>query len=157
MQKDAIIIPVTIRADFQGGGSSGGDGGGNIAVAKMNSNGSHVPKNEQDEKTKKAASKAKSAANAAGAILAKAIGQTASLAMQGYGDITGDYTTGQNLQTTVSEAGSIVAAIKLGPVGIATYGLNKAVQAYQYKSERKKSEARSKFIQQRVYGTTWKS
>lgn len=150
-KKNAIIIPIILQASTNG--TAGATGGEN--APKSSENQQKNP--EQKKDPKKAETLAKSAGNAAKAIVAKVAGQTASLALSGYGDLTGNYVQGANIQTAVKETASIAAAVSLGPVGIALYAVDKGVQAFRYESEMRKSEMRSNFARQRVYGTTKKS
>lgn len=150
-EKNAIIIPIILQASTNG--TAGATGGENAPNPSENQQ-----KNpEQKKDPKKAESLAKSAGNAAKAIVSKVAGQTVSLALSGYGDITGNYVAGANIQTAVKEASNIAAAVSMGPVGIALYAIDKGVQAFRYESEMRKSEMRSSFARQRVYGTTKKS
>ena len=89
-------------------------------------------------------------------IISRVASQTASLALQGYGNITGNYVEGQNLQVAVSEVGKIAGAVAMGWVGVALYAADKGVLAFNYVSDLKKSERQSAFAQKRVYGTTVK-
>ena len=143
-EKGTIVIPITIVAegggDFQSGQKS---------VESM-------PSNDIDRNQKQAEEKAKTNTNAAKALVSRIASQSASLAMQGYGDITGNYVQGSNLQLAVTETGKAVSAVALGWVGVAMYAVNKGVQAFNYTSELKKSEQQAKFSQKRVYGTTVK-
>ena len=149
--KKAIVIPVTLLTYVDG--TKGSSGSENDPKS-----GENQPKNTGKKKDpKKAETLAKSAGNAAKAIVAKVAGQTLSLAMSGYGDITGNYVAGANIQTAVKEATNLAGAITLGPAGIALYAVDKGVQAFRYESEMRKSEMRSNFARQRVYGTTKKS
>ena len=98
-EKGTIIIPITLVAE---GGGTVSDG-----VENLDSESSI---NDSDKNQKKAEERAKSNANAAKAIISRVASQTASLAMQGYGDITGNYVEAQNLQVAVTEAGKIAGA-----------------------------------------------
>ncbi len=147
-ERNSIIIPVTLMVSGDGGGGSDSD-------VVINENG--VPQNGQDTKQKQAKEKATSKTNPAKAIASKIAGETLSLALSGYGDITGNYVDGQNLQVAVSEASKIAGAVAMGWVGAALYVVDKAVQGFNYASQLKKSEMQAKFNQKRVYGTTVKS
>lgn len=150
MEKDAIIIPVTLLvSDDEDNVSS--PSSNNTRTEKKQKN------NEQPNGANKAETLAKSTANVAKAIVTKVAGQMVSLALSGYGDITGNYVAGANLQTVVKETTNIAAAVSMGPVGIALYAVDKWVQAFRYESEMRKSEMRASFNRQRVYGTTKKS
>jgi hypothetical protein len=145
-EKGTIVIPITLMFEGENGAVSNAvEGGGDTASA-----------NDSDKAQKKAEERAKSNANAAKAIISRVASQTASLAMQGYGDITGNYVEAQNLQVAVTEAGKIAGAISLGWVGAALYVVDKGVQAFNYVSDLKKSERQAAFAQKRVYGTTRK-
>lgn len=145
-EKGAIVIPITLVAESANNAVSDG----------VESVGGQNTINENDEAQKKAKNQAKSNANAAKAIISRVASQTTSLALQGYGDITGNYIEGQNLQLAISEGGKIAGAIALGWVGAAIYAVDKGVQAFNYAAELKKSERQSSFAQKRVYGTTVK-
>lgn len=144
-EKGTIIIPITLVAE---GGGTVSDGVENVSNT--------TSMNDSDKNQKKAEEKAKANTNAAKAIISRVASQTASLALQGYGDITGNYTEGQNIQLAVSEAGKIAGAVAMGGVGIALYAIDKGVQAFNYASELKKSNRQVEFAQKRVYGTTIK-
>lgn len=147
-EKNAIIIPITLQASTDGAAES----------KNATKSGENQQKSTNKKKDpKQAESLAKSASNAAKAIVSKVAGQTVSLALSGYGDITGNYVAGANIQTSVREAANIAAAVSMGWVGIALYAVDKGVQAFRYESELRKSEMRSNFARQRVYGTTQKS
>lgn len=109
---------------------------------------------ENNKAQKKATENAKSDKNIAKAIVMGAAKKTVGLALSNYGNITGDYTTGQNISTAVSEGMAIYSAVKLGPVGIAAYVVDKGVQAFNYVAEIKRSQRESEFKSQRVYATT---
>ena len=89
-------------------------------------------------------------------MLTRAAAQAVSLALSGWGDVTGSYVTGQNIQTAISEAGKIGEALSMGWAGVAVYAVDKGFQAFKYVSDLKKSEARAEFAQKRVYGSTVK-
>ncbi len=148
-EKNSIIIPITLVAE--GGGSNGTTDNTNPVGQQ-----SQEQQNDVDKKQKKAAARAQGN-NAAKAIISHVASQTVALALNGYGDITGNYVQGQNLQLAVSEAGKIAGAISMGWVGVVLYAVDKGVQAFNYASEMKKSEMQSAFAQKRVYGTTVKS
>ncbi len=152
-QKGAIIIPITLVAE--GGGSNSTESFQSI-LSGASPSASPSP-NKGDASQKKAEAQAKSSDNIANAVLARVAAHTLNLAMSGWGDIMGNYVTGQNIQTWISEVGKIASALKLGPAGMAFYALDKGVQAFKYVGELKKSEARAEFAQKRVYGTTVKS
>lgn len=145
-EKNAIIIPITLLAE-----------GGGVENASAQSKTPALPKNEQEKKQDTAMTTAKSIGNASKAILVHAASQTAALALSGYGDITGNYVQGANIQTAISETGKIASAIALGWVGVATYAIDKGVQYFNYTAQMKKNERDAAFKQQRVYGTTMKS
>lgn len=145
MAEKEIIIPITLVA-------SGDSAESGVGTSTDN----NQPQNEQDKKDKKAGKDAGAAENPAKAILTKAIGETLSLALNNFGDITGDYVAGQNLQTAVSEGTKLVSAISMGPAGIAVYAIDKGVQAFNYFSSIKKSDKQAAFAQKRIYGTTMK-
>ena len=144
-EKNAIIIPITLIAE---GGGKISDGVEEVSIYSSG--------NDSDKNQKKAEAKAKGNANAAKAIISRVGSQSASLALQGYGDITGSYVDGQNLQVVVSEIGKIGSAIALGWAGVAIYAVDKGVQAFNYVADLKKSEQQAKFAQKRVYGSTVK-
>jgi hypothetical protein len=144
-EKGTIIIPITLVAEGGGAVSDGVE-----SVSKEPS------MNDSDKAQRKAEERAKANASAAKAIISRVASQTASLALQGYGDITGNYVEGQNLQVAVSEAGKIAGAIALGWTGVALYAIDKGVQAFNYTADLKKSARQSAFAQKRVYGTTVK-
>lgn len=144
-EKGTIIIPITLVAE----------GGGTVSDG-VESVGGEPSMNDIDNNQKKARDRAKANTNAAKTIISRVASQTASLALQGYGDITGNYVEGQNLQVAVSEAGKIAGAVALGWVGVALYAVDKGVQAFNYVSDLKKSERQAAFAQKRVYGTTIK-
>ena len=148
-EKNSIIIPITLVAE---------SGGVSPSTENTNPTGgqSQTQSNDVDVKQKKAAGRAQGS-NAAKAIISKVASQTVSFALNGYGDITGNYTQGANLQLAVSEAGKIAGAISMGWAGVALYAVDKGVQAFNYTAEMKKSEMRAEFAQKRVYGTTVKS
>lgn len=145
-EKGSIVIPVSLLVESSGAVTDGVE-----SVKKTPSN------NDVDNAQKKAEQRAKSNANAAKSIISRVASQTASIALQGYGDITGNYVEGQNLQTAVTEIGKIAGAVALGPVGLGLYAVDKAVQWYNFEAERKKSERDSAFAQKRVYGSTTKA
>ncbi len=149
VQKDAIIIPVTLMVT-EGTGSTKTNNAADAATTQ-----NATPPNMQDEKQKQAGTNAFS--SGAKAVLSHVGGQVLSNALQGYGDITGDYVSGQNLQVAVSETAKIVGAASMGIPGMIIYGVDKGVQAFNYYSQLKRSEAQAQFAQKRVYGTTHKS
>lgn len=148
-QRDSIIIPITLMVS--GGGSE-------IDAAAQSPTGQNEKQtNTQDENQKKAGQNAAGENNAAKAIASKVAGQTLSLALEGYGDVTGNYVAGNNLQVAINEGSKLAAAVSLGGVGLALYAVDKGVEAFRYASNLKKSETQAKFAQKRVYGTTVKS
>lgn len=150
-QKGTIVIPITLVAE--GGGSNSTE-----SFQSILSGASPSPSvNKSEKNQKKAEAQGKSSANIANAVLARAVAHTFNLAMSGWGDITGNYVTGQNIQTGISEGGKLVAALNMGPAGMAVYAVDKGIQAFKYVGELKKSEARAEFAQKRVYGTTVKA
>lgn len=150
-QKGTIVIPITLVAE--GGGSEATESFQSILSGASSS--PSVNKGEKNQK--KAEAQGKSSSNVARAVIVSATAKIASLALSGYGDITGDYVTGQNIQTAIGEGGKLLASISMGPWGMAAYGVDKGIQAFQYYGSLKKSEARAEFAQKRVYGTTLKS
>ena len=152
-QKGTIVIPITLVAE--GGGSESTESFQSILSGASPS--SSPSPHKGDKSQKKAEAQAKASDNIANAVLARAAAHTLNLAMSGWGDITGNYVTGQNIQTGINEISKIGAAVQLGPAGMAFYALDKGVQAFKYVGELKKSEARAEFAQKRVYGTTVKS
>lgn len=103
---------------------------------------------------KKVVAAARSDNNVAKAIVSNMAKKTVNLALNNYGNITGDYTTGQNISGAISEGLALFSAVKLGPVGIAAYAVDKGVQAFNYVAEMKRSQRESEFKSQRVYATT---
>lgn len=104
-----------------------------------------------DRDKQQAAAGSKSNVNAAKALARQIAGKAVSLALNNYGNITGDYVTQQNLQAIVGEATAIYAAAALGPAGITMYAVNKGIELYNYFSGLKRSEREAEFKQQRVY------
>ena len=147
MAEREIIIPITLAVSESGEG-------GNVETLSTDS---QLPQNEQDKKSKQKGKDASDKANPANAIIAKAIGETLSLALNNLGDITGNYVEAQNIQAAVSEGAKIGSAIQLGPAGLAIYAIDKTVQGYNYIASIKKSEKQAAFAQKRVFGTTTKS
>ena len=145
MAEREIVIPITLAVSENG----------NSADTTPAEN--KQPQNEQDKKSKQKGKDASDKANPANAIIAKAIGETLSLALNNLGDITGNYVEAQNIQAAVSEGAKIGSAIQLGPAGLAIYAIDKAVQGYNYIASIKKSEKQAAFAQKRVFGTTTKS
>lgn len=150
-QKGTIVIPITLVAE--GGGSDSAE-----SFQSILSGASPSPSvNKSDKNQKKAEVQGKSSANIARAVIVNATAKIASLALSGYGDITGDYVKGQNIQTAIREGGKLLAATSMGPWGMGAYAVDKGIQAFQYYGALKKSEAMAEFAQKRVYGTTVKS
>ncbi|MBQ7912975.1 MAG: hypothetical protein IJ308_04415 [Clostridia bacterium] len=142
-ERNSIEIPIYITPVSSGGtGGSGGD----MPTPEL-------PDNEQDKRQKQVEEKTKSAANPAAAFARQMAGKVASTALNNYGNITGDYIAGQNLQAAVGEAAAIGTAIALGPAGVAMYAVDKVLQGYNYIAERKRSETEASFAQKRVYAT----
>ena len=149
----AEVYEITINLKpVQGGGQSSGAGsdGGGESMSPSAGGGS-------DDVKKAAAESSKSRVNPARAIAAKLVKQTATTALANYGNITGDYTAQQNMQTFVGEAASIAGAVAMGPVGIALYAIDKGVQAFNYISQIKRAQAESAYKQARVYAVTHKA
>lgn len=120
---------------------------------------SNQPKNEnqKDEEQKRAENNAKDENNAAKALARQIAGKVANTALNNLGNITGEYVAQQNLQTAISEAAAIGGAIALGPAGMVMYGVNKAIEAYNYWSGLKISARDANFAQKRVFGSVKKS
>lgn len=153
-QKGAIIIPITLVAE--GGGSEATESFQSIFSPSSSSPSSSPSPNKGDKSQKKAEAQGKASSNVAKAVLVRAAAQAVNLALSGWGDVTGNYVTGQNIQTAVSEAGKIGAALSMGWAGVAVYAVDKGFQALKYVGDLKKSEARAEFAQKRVYGSTVK-
>ena len=145
MAEREIVIPITLAVSENG------------SSADTTPAENKQPQNEQDKKSKQKGKDASDKANPANAIITKVASETVSLALNNFGDITGSYVAGQNIQAAVSEGAKIVTAVSLGWVGMALYAVDKGVQAYSYVSSVKKSEKQAAFAQKRVYGTTAKS
>ena len=155
-ERDSIIIPVTLMVS----GGSGGGGGASNKDADV------IAGNEEDAKQKEVAALAEQRKNIAKAFAVNTAKKAVNLAFQGYGDMTGDYVTGNNIQTIVNEVSSTVTGAigsfaAGGWYGLAFWAAGEAIdtgiQVYQYHSNLKKSEAQAKFNQKRVYGTVQKS
>lgn len=143
-KKDCYIIPIDLVVNSEG--SSGG-GETNIPGAPKDTA-------EKNKAQRKASENAKSDKNVAKAIVSNMAKKTVNLALSNYGNITGDYTTGQNISAAISEGMALYSAVKLGPIGIAAYVVDKGVQAFNYVAEIKRSQRESEFKSQRVYATT---
>lgn len=140
-------IPIYINPVERGGGVSNGSGGEEEYLPMQPSeDGEDWQKNQQ-----KAVEKAKSEANGAKAFVRQLAGKVANTALNNYGNITGDYVAQQNMQAAIGEITAIGTAVALGPAGIAMYGVQKALDVFNYVSQLKRSEAESKFKQKRVY------
>lgn len=109
------------------------------------------PLEETEANQIKAVAGAKSQANPAKSLATQIAKKVAMTALDNYGNITGDYTTQQNIQTAVSEAVALGTAVAGGPVGMALYAVDKVVQVFDYAARLKRSEAEANFKQQRVY------
>lgn len=145
MAEREIVIPITLAVSENG------------SSADTTPAENKQPQNEQDKKSKQKGKDASDKANPANAIITKVASETVSLALNNFGDITGSYVAGQNIQAAVSEGAKIVSAIQLGPAGLAIYAIDKTVQGYNYIASIKKSEKQAAFAQKRVFGTTTKS
>ena len=145
MAEREIVIPITLAVSENG------------SSADTTPAENKQPQNEQDKKSKQKGKDASDKANPANAIITKVVSETVSLALNNFGDITGSYVAGQNIQAAVSEGAKIVSAIQLGPAGLAIYAIDKPVQGYNYIASIKKSEKQAAFAQKRVFGTTTKS
>ena len=146
--ENGYTIPVYINPiERQCGGNTAGGGGSQLPTSSQ----------DGDKEQMAAAQAAKSQANAAKAMVITAAKKVATTALNNYGNITGDYVGQQNIQTLIGEASALGAAIALGPAGIAMYAVDKGLQAYNYVSQIKRSEAESAFKQKRVYAANRRS
>lgn len=141
-------IPIYLKVAGHLGGDSGGADEDGL---------SSDPQDGENEDQKAAAQASKSRTNPAKAILSRMVKQAAATALNNYGNITGDYISGQNLQTAIGEATAIAGAAAMGWVGIALYAIDKGAQAYNYIAQLKRSEAESAFKQKRVYAANRRS
>lgn len=134
------------------------EGGGQANGEEVKNSGDLSPDtNDADSDKEEAAQSSRSRMNPAKAIAAKLVKQTATTALANYGNISGDYVAQQNMQTLIGEAASVAGAVAMGPVGIALYAIDKGVQAFNYISQIKRSEAEAAFRQERVYASTRKA
>lgn len=143
-------IPIYITP-IQGQNSGGSESSGGDEYLPMK------PAEKGQESQTEAVEKAKSAGNGAKAFARQLAGKVATTALNNFGNITGDYIAQQNMQAAIGEVAAISSAAALGPAGIAMYGVQKALDVFNYVSQLKRSEAESKFKQKRVYATEKKS
>lgn len=150
MANNSIEIPVYITP-VSGNGATATNGNEYMPMPDV------PEQNDIDKKKKKAEKKAKDNANAAKAFASQLIGQTVSTALSNYGNITGDYVGGQNIQVAVSETTKLVGAAMLGPWGLAAYAVGKGFELFNYHAQLKQSERDAKFAQKRVYAANRKA
>ena len=156
-KKDTIVIPVTLLVESDGGG--GGSGGTKSPEEQV------LPTNKQDKEQKKAEDQALTVGKGAKVVAALAAQKIASVALQNLGDFTGNYASANNIQLAVSEGTRLVsgavASSAAGPWGLAVFvgteAITQGINAYNYVSQLKKSEAQARFNQKRVFGMTIKS
>lgn len=150
MANNSIEIPVYITP-VSGNGAAATNGNEFMAMPDVPEN------NDLDKKKKKAEKNAKDNANAAKAFVGQLAGQAISTALSNYGNITGNYVGGQNMQVAVSEATKLASAVMLGPWGMAAYAVNKGFELFNYHAQLKQSERDAKFAQKRVYAANRKA
>ncbi len=147
MAENYYEIPIYIKPIENGaGGSLLNTEGKAESLMPMQS-----PQTEAETNQNKAVAGAKSQANPAKALATQMAKKVATTALNNYGNITGDYTTQQNIQTAIGEAAALGTAVAMGPAGIALYAVDKVVQAFDYVARLKRSEIEANFKQQRVY------
>ncbi len=148
MAESYYEIPIYIKPveNGSGGGSQNNaeDGGGSFMPLQ-------TPQSEADDNKSQAVAGAKSQANAAKALVMQMTKKVATAALNNYGNITGDYTMQQNVQTAIGEIASLGSAVAMGPAGIALYAVDKGIQIFNYVSQLKRSEAEANYKQERVY------
>lgn len=148
MAKSGDDRTYTIMIEFADSPQNGAATGGENAVPTPNE---AVPQEYSTGDKQQATNVVKSDKNAAVAMVKQMAGKAANTALNNYGNMTGDYVAQQNIQSVVSEATAIGAAVSLGPTGIAIYTVDKLLQVYNYVGQIKRSERDAEFKQQRVY------
>jgi len=140
-------IPIYIKPVVSGSGgealNADGEAGSFLPM--------QTPPTEIEANQNKAVEGAKSQANAAKSLVKQMAKKAATVALSNYGNITGNYTAQQNIQAVIGEAEALGSAVAMGPAGIAMYAVDKGLQVFDYIAQLKRSEAESKFKQERVY------